>query len=148
MKFRFQAGLIGALLSCAALGSAHADDIGRIKVAKGQVWVERQQQKLPGDVGLRLQAADVLKTGADGSVGITLRDDSLLSAGPNTTLALDRFDFDDTTRQGRFDAQLQRGTLALISGRMAKESPQAMTVRTPSAVLGVRGTQFVAAVNE
>jgi hypothetical protein len=99
-------------------------------------------------VGLRLQVADVLKTGADGSVGVTLRDDSLLSAGPNTTLALDRFDFDDTTRQGRFDARLQRGTLALISGRLAKESPQAMTVRTPSAVLGVRGTQFVAAVNE
>jgi hypothetical protein len=147
MKLRFRAGLVGAL-TCVALLPAQADDIGRIKVAKGQVWVERQQQKLPGDVGLRLQVADVLKTGADGSVGVTLRDDSLLSAGPNTTLALDRFDFDDTTRQGRFDAQLQRGTLALISGRLAKESPQAMTVRTPSAVLGVRGTQFVAAVNE
>ena len=53
-----------------------------------------------------------------------------------------------TTNQGRFDAQLQRGTLAVISGRMAKESPQAMTVRTPSAALAVRGTEFVVSANE
>ena len=88
----------------------------------------------------------MLKTGADGSVGITMRDNSLLSAGPNSILALERFEFDPTTSQGRFDATLQRGTLAVVSGRIAKQSPQAMTVRTPSAVLGVRGTEFVVSV--
>ena len=65
-----------------------------------------------------------------------------------SALALERFEFDPTTSQGRFDAQLQRGTLAVISGRIAKQSPQAMTVRTPSAALAVRGTEFVVAVNE
>ena len=83
-----------ALLAAAALGlalSAGATDIGQIKVAKGQVSVERGGQTLPGDVGTRLQAADVLKTGADGSVGITMSDNSLLSAGPNSILALDRY---------------------------------------------------------
>ena len=58
---------------------------------------------------MRLEAADVLKTGADGSVGITMADNSLLSAGPNSILSLDRFDFDPTSNQGRFDAQLQEG---------------------------------------
>ena len=120
----------------------------QIKVAKGQVSIERKGQSLPAQVGMPLEAADVLKTGADGSVGITMRDNSLLSAGPNSVLALERFEFDATTSQGRFDAQLQRGTLAVVSGRIAKQSPQAMTVRTPSAVLGVRGTEFVVAVEE
>ena len=73
--------------------------------------VERKGQALPGEVGMRLEAADTLKTGADGAVGITMRDNSLLSAGPNSILSLERFDFDATTSQGRFDAQLQRGTL-------------------------------------
>ena len=110
--------------------------------------VERKGQVLPGEVGMRLEASDTLKTGADGAVGITMRDNSLLSAGPNSILSLERFDFDATTSQGRFDAQLQRGTLAVVSGRIAKQSPQAMTVRTPSAQLGVRGTDFVvSAVN-
>jgi hypothetical protein len=95
-----------------------------------------------------VQTADVLKTGADGSVGITMSDNSLVSAGPNSVLSLERYDFDSTTNRGRFDASLQKGSLAVISGRIAKESPDAMTVRTPSAVLGVRGTEFVVSAND
>jgi hypothetical protein len=97
-------------------------------------------------IGLQLSAADVLKTGADGSVGVTMRDNSLLSAGPNSIVSLARFEFDASTSQGRFEADLQRGTLAVVSGRIAKQSPAAVSVRTPSAVLGVRGTDFVVAV--
>jgi len=126
---------------------AHAD-VGQIKVATGQVFVDRKGQSLPGRVGLVLESEDVLRTGADGSVGITMRDNSLLSAGPNTILALERFEFDPTTSDGRFDARLRQGTLAVVSGRIAKKSPQAMTVKTPSAVLGVRGTEFVVSVDE
>jgi hypothetical protein len=131
-----------------AFSLSAAADIGQIKTSKGQVSVERAGQVLPGEVGTRLEVADVLKTGADGTVGITMRDNSLLSAGPNSILALQHFEFDATTSQGRFDAQLQRGTLAVSSGRIAKQSPQAMTVRTPSAQLGVRGTDFVVSVIE
>jgi len=126
---------------------AHAE-VGQIKVATGQVFVDRKGESLAGRVGLVLEADDVLRTGADSSVGITMRDNSLLSAGPNSILSLERFEFDPTTSEGRFDARLQRGTLAVVSGRIAKKSPQAMTVRTPSAVLGVRGTEFVVSVDE
>jgi hypothetical protein len=63
-----------------------------------------------------------------------MADNSLLSAGPNSILSLDRFEFDATTSQGQFDAQLRKGSLAVISGRIAKQSPEAMTVRTPSAI--------------
>jgi hypothetical protein len=141
--------LLLAGLACAAFASvAGAAEIGQIKVAKGQVTVDRKGEALAASVGLRLETADVVKTGADGSVGITMSDNSLLSAGPNSILALERFDFDPTTSQGRFDARLQRGTLAVVSGRIAKESAQAMTVRTPSAALGVRGTEFVVSAHE
>jgi len=139
------------LLTALALGlssTAAFAEIGQIKVAKGQVSVDRKGQVLPGQVGLLLEAADVLKTGADGAVGVTMRDNTLLSAGPNSILALERFEFDATTSKGRFDSQLRRGTLSVVSGRIAKQSPEAMTLRTPSAVLGVRGTEFVVAVDE
>jgi hypothetical protein len=125
---------------------ALADDVGLVKVARGQVTIDRQGQTAPARVGMSVAAADVVRTGGDGSVGITMRDDSLLSAGPNSVLTLDRFEYDPTTQQGRFDASLQRGTLAVVSGRIARQSPSSMTVRTPSAVLGVRGTDFVVAV--
>jgi hypothetical protein len=127
---------------------ATAVEIGQIKVSKGQVSIERHGQVLPGTMGTRLEPADILKTGPDGSVGITMSDNSLLSAGPNSILSLDRYDFDATTNQGRFDTQLKKGSLAVISGRIAKQNPEAMTVRTPSAILGVRGTEFVVSVND
>jgi hypothetical protein len=144
--------LCGTMFAVAlALGlsaPAGAADIGQIKTAKGQVSIERSGQVLPGAVGTRLQEADVLKTGADGSVGVTMSDNTLLSAGPNSILSLDRYAFDSTTSQGQLDASLQKGSLAVISGRIAKQSPDAMKVRTPSSVLGVRGTEFVVSVND
>ena len=127
---------------------AWAVDIGRIKVARGQVTVERAGAALPASMGMRLQTSDTIRTGDDGSVGITMDDDSLLSAGPNTVLVLDQYAFDATTNQGRLNATVNKGTLAVISGRIAKQSPDAMTVRTPTAVLGVRGTTFAVVVND
>jgi hypothetical protein len=127
---------------------AHAADIGRIKVARGKVVIERAGGTLPGSVGTRVQVSDTITTGDDGAVGITMDDDSLLSAGPNTVLVLDRYAFDPTTNQGRLDAALNKGTLAVISGRIAKQSPDAMTVRTPAVILGVRGTSFAVSANE
>jgi hypothetical protein len=121
---------------------ADAADIGRIKVAKGKVTIERDGNVIPAIVGNRVQTSDKIITGAESSVGITMDDDSVLSAGPNSVLALERYAFDPTTNQGRFDAALNKGTLSVISGRIAKQSPDAMTVRTPAILLGVRGTTF------
>lgn len=140
-----------AMLMALATGfvtSVAAVEIGQIKVSKGQVSVERNGQVIPGNLGLRLEPSDILTTGPDGSVGVTMSDNSLLSAGPNSILSLDRYAFDATTNQGRFDVQLKKGTLAVVSGRIAKQAPEAMTVRTPSAILGVRGTEFAVSAND
>jgi len=141
---RSMLALLLALGTSAALGA----DIGQIKVAKGTVTIERAGASLPAAIGTHLQASDVVTTGGDGSVGITMTDNSLLSAGPNSVLAFDRYDYDEVTSTGRFDASLRKGTLAVVSGRLAQQSPDAMTVRTPSAVLGVRGTEFVVSVGD
>jgi len=140
--------LLLIVVSAAIAWPALAADIGQIKVAKGQVTIERDRQSLQGAVGMRLQSSDVLKTGEDGSVGITMTDNSLLSAGPNSILSFDRYEFDATTQQGKFDASLQKGSLSVVSGRIAKQSPDAMIVRTPATILGVRGTEFVVSAGE
>jgi len=143
---RLLAGALPLALLLAAGSAVAAEGIGQIKTAKGQVSVDRGGRPLPAQVGMPLAVADVVRTGPDGYAGITMRDDSLLSIGPNSVLALERFDFDPTTHQGRFDSRLERGTLAVVSGRLARQSPDAMTVRTPAAVLGVRGTEFAVSV--
>ena len=139
--------LVGLALA-AFVAAATAADIGQIKTAKGGVTIERGGASLPGSVGARLQVGDVVKTAADGSVGITMIDNSRLSAGPNSVLALDRYAFDGTTHEGQMDASLRRGTLSVVSGKITKQNPAAMTVRTPNTILGVRGTEFVVKVED
>ena len=134
---------IGILAFSAA---ALAADIGEIKTASGAAHVERDGKRLPVSVGMQVQQSDKLVTGTDGAVGITFLDNTLVSAGPNSTLVIDSYRFDSTTHAGKFDASLSRGSLAVISGKMVKQSPDAMRIRTPSSVLGVRGTEFVVKV--
>ena len=145
-------GVICRMLAVAfasiAATQAFADSVGQLKVSTGTVSIERAGKRLPGPVGTNVQASDSIVTGADGSAGITFVDNSRLSLGPNSTLAINRFNFDQTTHEGGFDSALKRGTLSVISGKLAKRSPEAMTVRTPSTILGVRGTEFVVRAGE
>lgn len=135
-----------AVLALAVAAPAKANDVGEIKVAKGTVHVERGGKRLPASAGMPIRQSDTLVTGADGSAGVTFSDNSMLSAGPNSVLVVDHYTFDSTTHAGKFDASLQRGSLAVISGKMVKQSPDAMRIRTPSSVLGVRGTEFIVKV--
>ena len=140
-----------ALILVAALGfagTAAAADIGLIKVANGSVEIQRGAAKLPAKVGTAVQTSDVLVTGSDGSAGITFTDNSLVSVGPNTVFAIEKYSFDSTTHSGQFEGNLRQGRLAAVSGKMVKQSPESMKIRTPSAVMGVRGTEFVVQVDE
>jgi len=134
---------VSTVLALSLPGAIGAQEAGHIKVSRGAVQIERAGQKAPATVGATVQTGDVVTTGADASVGITFLDNSLLSAGPNSVLAIDRFAFDSTTHQGAFESSLRKGTLAVVSGKLAKQSPEAMKVKTPAAVLGVRGTEFL-----
>ena len=130
-------------LLLAPVMSVVAGEVGQVKTSKGTVFIERAGKSLPAPVGTIVQASDTLRTGRDGSAGITFIDNSRMALGPGSTLAIDRFDFNQTTHDGHFDSTLKRGTLSAVSGKLAKHSPDAMTVRTRSTILAVRGTEFV-----
>lgn len=145
-----KAKLLGFLLAAglgASVASATADDIaGVFKVVNGGVSVLRQGATLPATVGMAVYQSDQIVTGSDGSAGITFEDNALLSLGPSSRLALDRFAFNSTTHDGAFETTLSSGKLAVVSGKIAHHQLDAMKVRTPSSILGVRGTKFLVEV--
>jgi hypothetical protein len=133
-----------ALLLSFFCSSAYAgDSAGMIKVTKGQVSIERNGKKMPAEVGSPIEVADRVRTGADGSVGVTLRDNTLLSAGPNSLIVIEKFAFDNTTQDGNMSIRIRKGTLSVASGKIAKRTPESVDFHTPTSVLGVRGTEFV-----
>jgi hypothetical protein len=131
-----------------ALPLTYAADAGRVKTSRGAVTIERAGQRLPASVGMPVQEKDVVSTGADGSVGISFTDNSMLSAGPNSVLILDKYAFDAASGKGAMEANLARGTLAAVSGKRVKSAPESMKIRTPAAIMGVRGTEFVVKVED
>jgi hypothetical protein len=140
-KFAFFSAV---LAFCGALfAQTPAEEAGLIKSTRGQVSIEREGKAVPALAGAKVFASDRMVTGADGSAGIALKDNTLLTVGPNSTMSLDRFAFDSTTHQGALEASIRRGTLSVVTGKIAKASPEAVVFRTPNSILGVRGTEFV-----
>ncbi|MBL8429694.1 MAG: FecR domain-containing protein [Dechloromonas sp.] len=132
-----------ALLPLFSGSPAHAaDPAGMVKVAKGQVSIERDGKMLPATIGSQVDVADKVRTGADGSVGVTLRDNTLLSAGPNSLIVIEKFAFDNATQDGNMSIRIRKGTLSVASGKIAKRTPESVDFHTPTSVLGVRGTEF------
>jgi hypothetical protein len=140
--------LLVALCGASGFAAAPSASIGQIKNVAGPVTLLRNNASQPVKPGDLVEQADVITTGADGSVGITLIDNSRLSAGPNSRIELKQFRFNPTTQEGESVTEIRRGTLAIVSGQIAKRSPDAMKVQTPTTILGVRGTTFAVKVEE
>ncbi len=122
------------LLATAGIPRAEvAAPIAQIKKVTGQAAILRSGERRPAKVGDMLLVKDVIETGPDGAIGITFIDNTVFSAGPNSELALDEFQFDSTNFRGSMLAD-------------TRSSPGAMRVKTPTAVLGVRGTTFAVQV--
>ena len=142
-----------ALSALALLVPLHAlaggtDDAGMVKSVAGSVAIGRGTHTLPALPGTAVKQADIVRTGPSGRVGITLRDNTVLSAGPNSVLSLDKFSFAPKTQKGELQASLKRGSLAAISGSLAKTSPDHVQFRTSTLTLGVRGTSFILETRE
>jgi hypothetical protein len=130
-------------LSILAFPAQAVEQAGMIKVSKGAVSIERDGKKMTADVGTPVLVADRVRTGGDGSVGVTLHDSTLLSAGPNSLIVIDKFAYDNATQEGKMSVGIRKGTLSVASGRIAKRTPESVDFHTPTSILGVRGTEFV-----
>ena len=124
----------------------HATVAGRIKVAAGSVFVIRAGAELPAAVGEALFESDSVRTGADGRLGLTLKDETRVSLGPSSEVRIDTFRFVPGDSSLAVALTFVRGVVGYVSGRIAKLAPDAIRLKTPSAIIGVRGTTLAVRV--
>jgi hypothetical protein len=144
----FQYALVVACGCAPAIDACAADAIGVVKTVKGAVHIERAAQSVDANIGSEVYGSDRVVTGPASSVGITLRDNTLLSEGSSSVLELNQFAFNTTTHDGTLDATIRRGSLAVVDGALAKAHPEAVRFSTPTTTLGVRGTEFIIEVGD
>ncbi|MFM6990123.1 MAG: FecR domain-containing protein [Rhodoferax sp.] len=134
------------LALAAGLASAQGSAIGYVKTLQSDATVAAGGHAAPAALGMPLPKGFVVKTSATGSMGITLRDNTLISLGPSTEFAVDDYQFEPGKGELRLWATIGKGTLQYVSGMIAKLRPEAVVVKTPTGIIGVRGTRFVVQV--
>lgn len=138
-----------ALLVCA--GPAVAQDkvpVGYVKNVKGTATVTTDGQVVQAQPGTPLHQGSALKTDAQSSMGVMFKDNTMMSFGPNTVLTVDEYLYEPREGQLKLGARMGKGTLNYVSGVIAKLQPEAVTIKTPTGLIGVRGTQFLLKVSD
>ena len=136
------------VLAITAAGASAAEFAGVVKTVRGTASVERSGQRIAVAPGTRVEQSDRVMTGTDGHLGITMRDDTLLTLGPRSDLTLESYAFDPKTHDGNFLASLKTGILSVVTGLLPRRRPDSFTVKTPISTMGVRGTEFIVEARE
>jgi hypothetical protein len=137
--------LMGALLLTTGVW-ADEIPIGYVKNITGEGSVTTEGDIIKAKVGTPVYQSSVLNTRTQSSLGITLKDATVISLGPETEFAIDEYAYVPAKNKLKLSSRITKGSLNYVSGVIAKLQPDAVTVTTPSGTIGVRGTQFAVKV--
>jgi hypothetical protein len=138
-----------SLLVAAAAHAQQPQAIGFVKTVTGDALVTTAGKPVKAVAGTPVFVGSVLKTGAkNSSMGVTFKDNQMMSFGPDTELTVDDFLYAPAKGDLKFASSLAKGTLNVISGSIAKLKPDAVTTKTPTGTIGVRGTNYVVKVEQ
>lgn len=141
---------IALSLLMAVVPFAWADEtpIGYVKTVSGSATITTGKNTTVAQPGAPLFQGSQLKTGPQSSLGVTFMDDTVMSFGSNTELVVDEYLYAPSEGKLKLVSSLVKGTMNYLSGVIAKLQPDAVVVKTPTGTIGVRGTQFVAKVED
>ncbi len=125
------------------IAGTDGEPIGNVQKLSGEVFAIRVDgTRVKLELGDQVFQGDILESGPEGAVGILLADETTFSMGNNGRMVLDEMIYDPQTQQGSVSMSVLQGVFTFVSGQVAKTDPDAMTLDTPVATIGIRGTQI------
>ena len=147
---RFHKELLITFVLCVSLfGIGHVAfaSVGEIGKVKGSGAIERGADSLEAVDGLGIQMRDTAVT-ANANMRIDFVDDTRVDITEHSRLIIDEFVYDPANDIGKLSIKASLGTVRYASGQIAKNFKQNVKIRTPSATIAVRGTDFIMVVDE
>ena len=128
--------------------SSFASVIGDVILHEGNAIIERTDgEDVDSELDLDIFSYDTIKTGK-GNVAIGFIDDTRVDITQHSKLIIDEFVYDPNTKTGSLSLKAALGTVRYASGQIAKTSPTSVQIKTPTATIGVRGTDFTMTIDE
>jgi len=121
--------------------------IGNVDKLEGKGVIDRDKTDITLEEELPIEQYDTVKTG-NGKVGILFIDDTRVDVTQHSKLIIDEFVYDPNTKKGKLNLSAKLGTIKYASGQIAKTSRQDIVITTPTATIGVRGTDFSMTIDE
>ena len=121
--------------------------IGNVDKLEGKGVIDRNKTDITLEQELPIEQYDTVKTG-NGKVGILFIDDTRVDVTQHSKLIIDEFVYDPNTKKGKLNLSAKLGTIKYASGQIAKTSRQDIIITTPTATIGVRGTDFSMTIDE
>jgi len=120
--------------------------VGKIKKIKGVAYIDRADKRVDIKLGDSIYQNDIITT-EKGVVGVTLRDNTLISLGTRSKVSVNDFIFNPEKKDLSLRAEVLKGTASFLTGTIAKLNKDAMKIKTKTATIGIRGTHFIVEVD-
>lgn len=115
--------------------------IGTVDAVEGSATVVRVDGATePISSGTSIFQGDVVSTGSESNVSILFVDETTFSLDSDGEMTIDELVYDPDASSGSALFSVAEGVFTLVSGQIAKTDPDAMSLTTPIATIGIRGT--------
>jgi hypothetical protein len=128
-----------------SLGAANAADgaaVGKVSDVDGTTEIVSEGASAAAAKGAAVRMNDELLTDADGRLQVTFRDNTVLTLSENARVVIDRYVYDPEQGVGDVLLTTTQGAFRFATGKMKELTEKTITVETPVAQVGVRGTEF------
>jgi hypothetical protein len=128
---------------------ARSESIGDVTLSKGNSVIDRKdgEKDVKVEKDLDIFSYDTVKTGK-GQVAIEFLDETRVDITQHSKLIIDDFVYDPNAKTGKLSLKATLGTVRYASGQIAKNSAQNISIKTPTATVSVRGTDFAMTIDE
>jgi len=145
--------LINFIILCLALIlttlPVRSESIGDVTLSKGNSVIDRKdgEKDIKVEKDLDIFSYDTVRTGK-GQVAIEFLDETRVDITQHSKLIIDDFVYDPNAKTGKLSLKATLGTVRYASGQIAKNSAQNISIKTPTATVAVRGTDFAMTIDE
>jgi len=122
--------------------------IGYVKTVSGSAEVIDTGKPIKAQIGMPIKTGNILKTGPVGTLGVTFKDNTVMSFGPDTELTVDEYFYAPEMDNLKFSTSIAKGSLQVVSGAIAKLKPDSVTMKTTTGTIGIRGTHYLVKIEK
>ncbi|MDN5113129.1 FecR family protein [Aliarcobacter butzleri] len=117
-------------------------NIGTVSLVEGKSTILRNGQTLGANIGDKVENKDVISTQVNSKIKITFIDNTIVTIGKESSLNIEEYIFNTSTKEAKTELNVLKGAFHTITGEIGKVNPDKFKLKTKSASIGIRGTEF------